>query len=364
MLINIATANPPYKVSQIKATEELKKRMAVRPAVARMIDAASAHSGIDFRYFVVPDGDEESKEKFYSTNGEYIKPGTQRRMLEYEKWSKELTKTAVRKLLDESNVDPSQINRLITISCTGFFAPGLDHYLMTEFGIPLSARRTNVGFMGCAASLIGFNSVLEAINSSNEKEVNALVVSVELCSLHLQTDATRDNILANMIFADGSAAALFSNSLRLEEKKRMNLLSADSIMFENTSEFMGWKIGDFGFEMMLSSELPKIILEKAIPALQHILSLYGLSPGQVHHWVLHPGGRAILDSLQSGLNLSEDKMEPSRNVLRNYGNMSSASILFVLKELINAGVVNKDEYCCAVAFGPGLTMEVAMFKGA
>jgi len=124
------------------------------------------------------------------------------------------------------------------------------------------------------------------------------------------------------------------------------------------------KIGDFGFEMMLSSELPKIILEKAIPALQHILSLYGLSPGQVHHWVLHPGGRAILDSLQSGLNLSEDKMEPSRNVLRNYGNMSSASILFVLKELINAGVVNKDEYCCAVAFGPGLTMEVAMFKGA
>jgi len=364
ILINIATANPPYKVSQIKATEELKKRMAVRPAVGRMIDAASNHSGIDFRYFVVPDGVEESKERFYSNNGEYIKPGTQSRMIEYEKWSKQLTKDAVRKLLDKSNFDPLQINRLITISCTGFFAPGLDHFLMTEFGIPLTTRRTNIGFMGCAASLIGFNSVLEAINSSSEKEVNALVVSVELCSLHLQTEATRDNILANMIFADGSAAALFSNSPRLEEKNKMNLLSADSIMFENTSGFMGWKIGDFGFEMMLSSELPKIILEKAIPALQHILSLHELSPGQIHHWALHPGGRAILDSLQLGLNLSEDKMEPSRNVLRNYGNMSSASILFVLKELIDADAVNKDEYYCAVAFGPGLTMEVALFKGA
>lgn len=364
MLINIATANPPYKVSQSKATEELKKRMAIRPAVARMIDAASAHSGIDFRYFVVPDGDEESIEKFYSTNGEYIKPGTQRRMLEYEKWSNELTKTAVRKLLDESNVNPSQINRLITISCTGFFAPGLDHFLMAEFGIPLSARRTNIGFMGCAASLIGFNNVLEALKSSDEKEVNALVVSVELCSLHLQTEATRDNILANMIFADGAAAALFSNSPRLKEKNKMNLLSADSIMFENTAEFMGWKIGDFGFEMMLSSDIPRIILENAIPALKQILLSHGLVPEQIDHWALHPGGRAILDALQTGLNLSQDEMEPSRNVLKNHGNMSSATILFVLKELIDAGSVHKDEYCCAVAFGPGLTMEVAIFKGA
>lgn len=364
MLINIATANPPYKVSQSKATEELKKRMAVRPAVARMIDAASVHSGIDFRYFIVPDGDEESAEKFYSDNGEYIKPGTQRRMLEYEKWSKELTKTAVRKLLDESNVNPSQINRLITISCTGFFAPGLDHFLMTEFGIPLSARRTNIGFMGCAASLIGFNNVLETLKSSDEKEVNALLVSVELCSLHLQTEATRDNILANMIFADGAAAALFSNSHRLKEKNKMNLLSADSIMFENTAEFMGWKIGDFGFEMMLSSDLPRIILENAIPALKQILLSHGLVPEQIDHWALHPGGRAILGSIQMGLNLSEEKMEPSRNVLKNHGNMSSTTILFVLKELIDGGSVHKDEYCCAVAFGPGLTMEVALFKGA
>ena len=364
MLINIATANPPFRVSQIKATEELKRRMAVRPAVERMLDAASNHSGIEFRHFVVPDADESTTGKFYSNNGEYFKPGTQSRMIEYEKWSKLLTKEAVRKLLAETNFDPSKINRLITISCTGFFAPGLDHFLMTEFNIPRSAKRTNIGFMGCAASLIGCNTILEALHSSADEEVNALLVSVELCSLHLQTEASRDNILANMIFADGAAAALFSNTPAQIAHSKMNLVSTSSIMFENSSDFMGWKIGNFGFEMILSSDLPRIILEVAIPELHKILASYGLQSEQIHHWALHPGGRAILDSLQTGLHLSEEKMTSSRNVLRNYGNMSSASILFVLKDLIERGTVKKDEYCCAVAFGPGLTMEVALFKGA
>ncbi len=363
MLINIETANPPYKVSQINAALELKKRMAVRPAIERMIDAVANHSGIENRYFVVPDADENSSGKFYSSEGKYIKPWTQDRMVEYEKWSKQLVKDAVKKLLDNSNFDPTKINRLITISCTGFFAPGLDYFLINEFNIPVSVKRTNIGFMGCAASLIGLNSVLEATKSSNGMEINALVVSVELCSLHLQTEASRDNILANIIFADGAAAALFSNSPFYKEKQGLELLSLDSIIFENSSEFMGWKIGNFGFEMILSSDLPKIILNNAVPELKRILYTHGLAPEQIKHWALHPGGRAILDSLQTGLGLTEAEMRPSLNILKNYGNMSSASILFVLKELISSNNIEKDDFCCAVAFGPGLSMEVALFKG-
>ena len=364
MLIDITTSSPPYKVFQKKASEELKKRMGGRPAVDRLIDTAANYSGIDSRYIVIPDAEENALSRFYSDSKSYIKPDTKTRMKEYEKWSKLLTKEAVRKLLAETNFDPSKINRLITISCTGFFAPGLDHFLMTEFNIPRSAKRTNIGFMGCAASLIGCNTILEALHSSADEEVNALLVSVELCSLHLQTEASRDNILANMIFADGAAAALFSNTPAQIAHSKMNLVSTSSIMFENSSDFMGWKIGNFGFEMILSSDLPRIILEVAIPELHKILASYGLQSEQIHHWALHPGGRAILDSLQTGLHLSEEKMTSSRNVLRNYGNMSSASILFVLKDLIERGTVKKDEYCCAVAFGPGLTMEVALFKGA
>src|SRR3989339_1402306 len=363
MLIDIATASPPYKVSQTAASEELKKRMGARPAVSRMIDAASAHSGIESRYIVMPDAELNAENKFYSVNGEYVSPDTERRMKEYEHWSKKLTANAVGDLIKKNNVDPKSIDRLITISCTGFFAPGLDYHLIQEFQIPHNVKRTNIGFMGCAASLIGFNSVIEAMNSADGNSSNTLLVSVELCSLHLQTEPTRDNILANMIFADGAAAALFSNSASLKSKTQLKIISTKSILFDDSAEFMGWKIGDFGFEMMLSTELPRIILERAVPALEKMLDELGIKKEEIKHWALHPGGRAILDSLQKGLELTDEETKPSRDVLKNFGNMSSASILFVLKEILQTRAIKKNDLCCAVAFGPGLTMEVALLKG-
>jgi predicted naringenin-chalcone synthase len=361
MLIDITLSNPPYKVPQEIATSELKKRMGEgRAAVSRLIDAASNHSGIEHRYIVVPDADQSLTDKFYSVNGSYISPDTKLRMTEYEKWAKILIKEAVGKLITENNVKPEEIVRLITISCTGFFAPGIDYYLMEEFNLNPTVKRTNIGFMGCAASLVGFTSVLEALSAADDEAGLTLLLSIELCSLHLQTEPSRDNILANMIFADGCAAALFSkNSL----SGKMELLKTESYLFKNSSNFMGWKIGNTGFEMILSSELPKIILEQAVPALNKILERNGLKKEEIDHWALHPGGRAILDSLQKGLELSEEKMIYSRNVLKNYGNMSSASILFVLKEIIEMKKVKKGDNICCVAFGPGLTMEVALLKG-
>src|SRR3990170_522285 len=308
MLIDIAPVTPPYKVAQSAAAEELKKRMGNKSAVSRMIDAAAFYSGIESRCIVMPDAELNAENKFYSVNGEYVSPDTERRMKEYEHWSKKLTANAVGDLFKKNNVDPKSIDRLITISCTGFFAPGLDYHLIQEFQIPHNVKRTNIGFMGCAASLIGFNLVLEAMNSADGNSSNTLLVSVELCSLHLQTEPTRDNILANMIFADGCAAALFSN-------------------------------GNFGFEMTLSPELPKIILESAVPALENILSKNNIRKEEIKHWALHPGGRAILDALQKGLSLTDEQMQPSRKVLRNFGNMSSASILFVLKEIMDSQIV-------------------------
>ena len=359
MLIDIATASPPYKVPQEIAKEELKKKMGESPAVSRMIDMAARYSGIDTRYVVVPDANTETKTNFYSDGGSNIKPDTTQRMTEYEKWSKLLTKEAVSKILENNSLRASDIEKLITISCTGFFAPGLDYHLIKEFAIPLTVKRTNIGFMGCAASLIGFNSVLEAMNSANGNSYNTLMVSVEICSLHLQTNPTRDNILANSVFADGAAAALFSKS----GKGKLELENTHSVLFQDSENAMGWKIGNFGFEMMLSSDLPKMILEFAVPKLLEILKSQNLSIDKIKYWALHPGGRAILDSLQQGLNLDEEQMYYSREVLKNYGNMSSASILFVLKEIIDNNKIKNDEYCCAVAFGPGLTMEVAILRG-
>lgn len=359
MLIDITTASPPFKVAQSVAASELKKRMAGSPAVGRMIDMAAHYSGISQRFFVIPDGDERSTTKFYSNDTGYIVPDTKRRMTEYERWSKELTETAVSEILNRNHVAPSEIERVITISCTGFFAPGLDYHLIERFSFPPSVKRTNIGFMGCAASLVGFTSVLESMSSLQGTKGKTLLVSVELCSLHLQTEPTRDNILANMVFADGCGAALFDNGTAAPG---LDLLWTSSHLFHNSSEYMGWKIGNKGFEMVLSSDLPKIILNDASPVLKEQLSSHGIAVDRISHWALHPGGRAILDALHKGLHLSDQQMEPSRYVLNTYGNLSSASILFVLKQIMNSVPLKKDELVCAVAFGPGLTMETALLK--
>jgi predicted naringenin-chalcone synthase len=361
MLLDITVSLPPYKVEQYKAAEGLKKRMGSKPSVSRLIEAASFYSGIENRYVVIPDAEAGSLKKFYSINGTFVSPGTAVRMKEYEKWSAVLAKEAVSEILINNNLDAEKINRLITISCTGFSAPGLDYEIIREFNIPLSVKRTNIGFMGCAASLIGLNSVYEAENVPGEAEVNTLLISLELCSVHLQSEPSRDNIMANMIFADGCAAALFSNSNKY--KGKLKISSTHSLLFEDSSKYMGWKIGDYGFEMILSPDLPKIIMNKAIPKLKEIICSIGLESAEINHWALHPGGRAILDAFQNCLGLPDEKMIHSRNVLKNFGNMSSASILFVLKEIMDQADIVKDDIICAVAFGPGLTMEVVFLKG-
>lgn len=359
MLIDIATALPPYKVNQSLAASELKKRMGGTSAISRMIDMAANQSGIDQRYFVVKDAEENTSDKFYTKDGVHFSPDTKTRMTEYEKWSVYLTKKAVRELSEKNKIDFSSIDRLITISCTGFFAPGLDYELIKDFNISPDVKRTNIGFMGCAAALVGMNSVWEAMKQ-NENE-NVLMVAVELCSLHLQVEPTRDNILANMIFADGAAAAFFSKKYN-SERVKLEIQFAESFLFEDSAKFMGWKIGNNGFEMMLSSELPKIILNSAAPKAKEILVRRGIDISSIKHWALHPGGRAILDSLQSGLSLSDDQLKPSREVLKNNGNLSSVSILFVLKNLLENFNLKKDDYLCAIAFGPGLTMELVLLK--
>ena len=357
--MDITTASPPYKVLQSFAAEELKERMGGTSAVSRMIDMAANQSGIDHRFFVIPDGDNKSSEKFFTKDEKHFSPDTKTRMSEYEKWAKLLVINAVREIGEKNKIDFATIDRLITISCTGFFAPGLDYELIREFKISPSVKRTNIGFMGCAASLIGINSVWEAMKQ-NQNE-NILMVSVELCSLHLQTEPTRDNILANMIFADGAAVALFSKT-NTSIRPKLEIEFVESFLFENSAKFMGWKIGNNGFEMMLSSELPKIILNSASPRAKEILLNKGFNISQIKHWALHPGGRAILDSLQNGLELSDEQLKPSREILKNYGNLSSVSILFVLKNIKENNLLQKDEYCCAIAFGPGLTMELVLFR--
>jgi predicted naringenin-chalcone synthase len=358
-LIDIATAVPPYCVSQDRAAAELKVRFGTSPAVRRMIDMAGMRSGITSRQIVVPDAEPDVQERFYPLTPEGPQPDTSRRMALYRVWSSLLAKQATDRLLESTRTPPASIDRLITVSCTGFSAPNFDYEIVTNLGLRASIKRTHIGFMGCAAALVGFTSVLEACQAASAQR--ALLVSVELCSIHLQMEPTRDNILSNMIFADGCAAALFSSEE--ESPAKLRLLHTESMLFEDSREVMGWDIGNLGFEMKLSAELPRIISDRAVPAARDILRAQGLSPDEIPHWVLHPGGRAILDALQAGLGLSHEQMKPSRTILNCYGNMSSASIMFVMKEMLDHTAIKTGEHVCAIGFGPGLTMEIALFTG-
>jgi predicted naringenin-chalcone synthase len=361
MLLHVSTASPPYVVRQQRAAEELKRRMGERPAVARMIDAAASRSGIETRYVVVPDAEVSVGTRFYPIDQTVPSPGTKQRMMLYKEWANRLSALAVSDVLQSTGVAPLSIDRLITVSCTGFSAPNFDYHLLTTLGLSPNIQRTHIGFMGCAAALVGFTSVMDSLRVSGQESRTTLLVSVELCSLHLQTEPTRDNILANMIFADGCGAALFSTASSVPAKAR--LVQTFSHVFPDSAQFMGWEIGDTGFEMMLSSQLPEIIAQQAVPLAKQMIGRIGLEPRQIRHWALHPGGRAIIDALQNGLQLSDEQAEPSRTVLRDYGNMSSASILFVLKELFSRTRLLPDEWLCAIAFGPGLSMEMAFLRG-
>ncbi len=361
MLIDIATAVPPFKITQERATEELVKRMGGRPAIGRMVRMAASRSDINSRYVVLPEAEEHVSEGLFSEHGGYVRPGTKARMELYEQWSKNLSVRAVQDLLNATGTSAEQIHRLITISCTGFVAPGIDYHIIQELNLPRTVRRRHIGFMGCAAALIGLQSIFELDERSPEGS-NSVLVSVELCSLHLQTEPTVDNILANILFADGAAAVLLSASRPSHVPRAFKFLHSMSVLFDGSSSLMGWKIGDFGFEMMLSQDLPKTIESEAVPALRRMLERIGISLDQIRHWALHPGGRAILDALQAGLGLADRAMAPSRCILQGFGNMSSATILFVLKNILASGDVEVGDLCCAVAFGPGLTMEVVLLK--
>jgi len=362
MILDITTAPPPFIATAAKGAEELKKRMAKdNPAAARMIDMITRYAGISKRHIVIPDAEENPVDALYSGGDGYVVPDTGKRMALYEQWSTRLGCQAVSQLIENNKVNPNEIEHLITISCTGFFAPGQDYAIIKHLGLNRAIRRTNIGFMGCAASLIGFTNAVAALKQLSSPQKKILLVSLELCSLHMQTEPTKDNILANLLFADGCAAVLFGNSS--DTGIRFAVEDTYSFLFEDSNQYMGWKVGSHGFQMILSQELPQLIAAHAVPALKQWLKSKGYIPEDIQHWAIHPGGKAIIKAVEDGFGLTAEQTASSYKTLADYGNMSSASILYVLKDILDSKPIKQDELCCAVAFGPGLTMEAAILRG-
>lgn len=286
-------------------------------------------------------------------------PTTAHRMAQYQRVAPELALKAAAQALAQSGRLPRDITHLVTVSCTGFNAPGFDTALIRELELSCDLPRTHVGFMGCHGALNG----LRVANAFATADPNAcvLVCSVELCSLHYHYGWDPPKVIANALFADGAAAVVgggANHAPTADRPQPWRLVANGSHLIPEAAEAMTWTIGDHGFGMTLSKKIPEMIGAHLKPWLVGWLQRQGHSLSDIRTWAVHPGGPKILDAVAASLALDEQVFWASRAVLAEYGNMSSATGLFILDRLQQHGATGP---CIALGFGPGLNIEVALF---
>lgn len=282
-------------------------------------------------------------------------PTTAFRVADYARAAPVLAENAARAALRSAAVEPGRVTHLVTVSCTGFHAPGFDLDLIARLPLPATVARTHVGFMGCHGALNGLR-VARAFAASDPDAV-VLVCAVELCSLHYHYGWEPPKMIANALFADGAAAVVGAAPVT-NATPGWRLIASGSCVFPGSADAMTWTIGDHGFEMTLSKRVPRLIAEHLRPWLSDWLRSRGVGLDAVGSWALHPGGPRILDAVEQALGLPPEAAAESRAVFAEFGNMSSPTVLFILDRLMRRRAPGP---CVALGFGPGLTAEVALF---
>jgi predicted naringenin-chalcone synthase len=350
-IISIGTAVPAHCHRQEEILQFMQQVYAPDEAGRRKLRYLYAQSGIAQRYSVLPDYSRPAAEwQFYpATEGLEPFPSLERRMEVYQQEAPQLSVAAIRDCLAER--DAQSITHLITVSCTGMSAPGLDLQVLELMGLRPDIFRTSVNFMGCYAALHGLR--LADAFCASDPNARILVVCTELCTLHFQRETTMDNIASSLLFADGSAAVLV-----VPDKDPEDGLYIDGFHSEVVPKGrrdMAWELSSTGFLMTLSGYVPDLVEGDFRPIVERALARQGSVPDDVSHWCLHPGGKRILDAVHKSMGFVNGELQESRNVLHDYGNLSSATVLFVLKRMLEKKEPVKK--LLAAAFGPGLTVE-------
>ena len=348
----IATAVPRYDVHEaFRGYAQTLFHGNRRKSV--LFSRMAALSGIEHRYSVLAPGGDPEREavdahEFYRP-GAY--PDTSTRMQVFERYSPSLAQTAVERL--NLGNQRGRITHLLITCCTGFSAPGLDFELVERCNLPSSVERTMIGFMGCYAAINALKLARHIVRS--EPEARVLVLNLELCSLHLKETMHIEQVLSFLLFGDGCAAALVT-----AEPEGIALDRFRAVVVPGTGDLITWNIRDFGFDMVLSGQVPGTIHDALQKSAGEILD--GAPVEAIDLWAIHPGGRTVLDAVERAFALPPDALDVSREVLRRYGNMSSGTVMFVLAEMLRKAV--RGAKGCAMAFGPGLTAETMLFRTA
>lgn len=363
-ILSIGTAVPPTRLPQ----DHVRDLFAAQPGLdrlsRRLIHAAFDAAAIDARHTVLEalgTGQRESQPgedlPVLDDAGVLQMPSTGARNAAFVRLAPPLFAAAAVDALDGAGVAASDVTHVVTVSCTGMFAPGPDYRLVRDLGLPPATERFHLGFVGCAAAMPALR-LADALCAARPDAV-VLVVCAELCTLHFRPSDDPEQIVAASVFADGAAAAVVSARSDLQSGlagPRLDLERFGTTVTTDGERDMAWTIGDAGFEMTLTAEVPRIIGREIRDAVGAFLS--GDAPDI---WAVHPGGRSVLDRVESGLDLPGGALAASRDVLRTHGNMSSATILFILRRLMADAVAGAPAASvAALAFGPGLTVESAL----
>jgi alkylresorcinol/alkylpyrone synthase len=309
-------------------------------------------------------------------------PTTAERMRTFTPAALRLGAEAARRALERGGPDAAaEVGDLVVVSCTGYAGPGLDVHLAADLGLGEGTRRLALGHMGCYAALPALRAASALVAASGQR---ALIVSVELCSLHLQPAASRQDAVSQALFGDGAAAALIAPGGAAAASRAgaagrpgasgdpgapappspggLEIVAARAATLPGSQDRMGWLIGDDGFHMSLSPRVPALV-DRGLGALvEQLLEPHGLAPGDVAHWAVHPGGPEILERVQRRLRLSDEQLAPSREVLADGGNRSSATVLFILESMLGSGELRPGQWLVTLGFGTGLTLEALLLR--
>ncbi len=359
-ILSIGTSVPRYRTNQQELVGFMKKYLAKDQRSARKVQVLFNLSGIENRYSVIPDfGTTPEKFEFFPPSDDLEPfPTTSKRMATFQEQATQLAHTAAAKCLEKVQVSSKEITHVITVSCTGMFAPGLDIELVESLKLNTSVERTGINFMGCYGA---FNALKVAKNTIlADPHSKVLIVSVELCSLHFQKKLDEDTLLSNTLFGDGAAAVLVADSTN--RRPALDLVEFHNDLVLAGKKEMGWFVKDLGFEMRLSGEVPRVIKNGINALADRLMEKLELPNELIGHYAIHPGGRKILEVIEASLGIAPEQNWASHEVMRKYGNMSSPTVLFVLEEIWLRGLKEENPNILSFAFGPGLTMESMLLR--
>ncbi len=365
-LYGIGTAQPAYSIAQSDAAElaasfrhPTAERGRTVAEQTRSLQVLYRRTRIERRGSVLLEQPEgfTPRQTFMppAVDGTDFGPTTALRMERYAEESPALALSAAREALASAAIGANSITHLITVSCTGFAAPGFDIRLMKSLKLSPGVARTHVGFMGCHGAINALR-VAEAF-VAGRPDARVLICATELCSLHYQYGENPNNLIANAIFADGAAAAVCGPPRDRPADWRMRC--AGSQLFAGSEDAMTWRVGDHGFEMTLSARVPDLIAAHTRPWIESWLAESGRTLADIRSWAIHPGGPRILDQVAAALGLPREATAASQQVLAECGNMSSPTVLFILERLLRQQAPRP---AVALAFGPGLVVEAALFN--